>query len=225
MRPCPGPCASLALESTFGRAYTERAFKRRSTIRTTRRPGMTPNPDRPLFGWFVHVRGALSLSAAIAGSSLAWASTGPEVEVVGLPRLSVDANSAPVPVLGALPGLGPVLSGTDRRGPSYPPVRLDGRLRPSGLRDRAGEGRALSAVPPVRPAPGPSSLELSRAAHARLPVGGPLRAGRRPAPGDRPARPRASARRSRTRPCSASPARARRSRWPTSSPGSASPPW
>lgn len=72
---------------------------------------MTPNPDRPLFGWFVHVRGALSLSAAIAGSSLAWASTGPEVEVVGLPRLSVDANSAPVPVLGALPGLGPVLSG------------------------------------------------------------------------------------------------------------------
>jgi hypothetical protein len=72
---------------------------------------MTPLVDRAPFGWHAPARGLLILSAAICGSFLACTSSGPESSGVGLPTLSVDANSAPGPVLGALPGLGPVLSG------------------------------------------------------------------------------------------------------------------
>jgi hypothetical protein len=72
---------------------------------------MTPPLDRAIFGWNAPARGLLILVAATFGSALAWASSGPPVDEVGLPMLSIDANSAPMPVLGALPGLGPVLSG------------------------------------------------------------------------------------------------------------------
>jgi hypothetical protein len=72
---------------------------------------MTPPHDRPLFGWDAHARGLLIGSALVSGSALAWASSGRPLPEPGLPALSVDANSAPAPVLGALPGLGPVLSG------------------------------------------------------------------------------------------------------------------
>jgi competence protein ComEA len=70
-----------------------------------------PPLDRPLFGWNNPARGFLILLVLISGSALAWSSTGPEGGEVGPPSLSVDANSAPAPVLGALPGLGPALSG------------------------------------------------------------------------------------------------------------------
>ena len=72
---------------------------------------MTPPLDRTLFGWNAPARDLLILSAAICGTALAWASSGPPSGEVGLPTLSIDANSAPGPVLGTLPGLGPVLSG------------------------------------------------------------------------------------------------------------------
>jgi Helix-hairpin-helix motif len=72
---------------------------------------MTPPLDRAIFGWDAPARGLLILSAATFGSALAWASSDPPVGEVDLPKLSVDANSVPMPVLGALPGLGPVLSG------------------------------------------------------------------------------------------------------------------
>jgi DNA uptake protein ComE-like DNA-binding protein len=67
--------------------------------------------DRPPFGWDTRARWLLIALATIGGSVLAWASSGPEVGEIDLPALSVDANSVPLPVLGALPGLGPVLSG------------------------------------------------------------------------------------------------------------------
>ena len=72
---------------------------------------MTPPLDRPLFGWDFRARWLLIASALISGSALAWESSRPPLPVPDLPALSVDANSAPGPVLGALPGLGPVLSG------------------------------------------------------------------------------------------------------------------
>lgn len=67
--------------------------------------------DRTIFGWNAHARGLLIVVAALAGSTLALASRGPEPAAVEWPALSVDANSAPAAVLEALPGLGPVLSG------------------------------------------------------------------------------------------------------------------
>ena len=77
---------------------------------------MTASPDaksieRPLFGWDDPARGLLIFSVAIFGSTMAWVSSATPKGDVDLPTLSVDANSAPAPVLGVLPGLGPVLSG------------------------------------------------------------------------------------------------------------------
>jgi competence protein ComEA len=72
---------------------------------------MMPSVDQALCGWTTQTRVLLILSIAIGGSALAWASSGEPGSEVALPALSVDANSAPAPVLGALPGLGPVLSG------------------------------------------------------------------------------------------------------------------
>jgi DNA uptake protein ComE-like DNA-binding protein len=69
-----------------------------------------PPLDQALCGWNSPTRVLLILLAAIVGSALARVSGGDSGPEVALPTLSVDANSAPEPVLGALPGLGPVLS-------------------------------------------------------------------------------------------------------------------
>jgi DNA uptake protein ComE-like DNA-binding protein len=52
----------------------------------------------------------LILLAGCSAFWLAWATTGCSPGAVDFPVISVDANSVPEPVLGALPGLGPVLS-------------------------------------------------------------------------------------------------------------------
>ena len=72
---------------------------------------MTPHLDRKILGWDAPARGFLILWAALLASALAWASRGRSEVERELPTLSVDANSVPAPVLGALPGLGPVLAG------------------------------------------------------------------------------------------------------------------
>ncbi len=69
--------------------------------------------DRPRapWGWNGPARGALILLGAAAASVLAWASRGGVSGPAEVPSLLVDANAAPAPVLGALPGIGPVLAG------------------------------------------------------------------------------------------------------------------
>ena len=72
---------------------------------------MTPQLDRKPLGWDAPARGLLVLSALSMASALAWASRDQPEEGRELPSLSVDANTVPAEVLGALPGLGPVLAG------------------------------------------------------------------------------------------------------------------
>ena len=72
---------------------------------------MTPHLDRKTMGWDAPARGLLILSAILLASALAWTSRDQSGVGPGPPSLSVDANSVPAPVLGALPGLGPVLAG------------------------------------------------------------------------------------------------------------------
>lgn len=71
---------------------------------------MTPERPRAPWGWNGPARGLLILVAGSMAGSLAWSSRpGPGVEPFR--PLVVDANTAPAAVLGALPGLGPVLAG------------------------------------------------------------------------------------------------------------------
>jgi DNA uptake protein ComE-like DNA-binding protein len=53
----------------------------------------------------------LTVLVVFLAGGLAWFSKGDCAVTVAFPSLLVDANSAPMPVLGALPGLGPVLAG------------------------------------------------------------------------------------------------------------------
>jgi competence protein ComEA len=69
-----------------------------------------PNLDRSPWGWTGPARGLLILVATALGLSLAWASIDQAPGPLPLPTLEVDANSAPPAVLGALPGIGPVLA-------------------------------------------------------------------------------------------------------------------
>ena len=72
---------------------------------------MKPTIDRSLWGWSGPARGMLILLGALMGVPLAWASRDAPTGPVPPPTLRVDANSAPPAVLGALPGIGPVLAG------------------------------------------------------------------------------------------------------------------
>ena len=72
---------------------------------------MTPRLDRSPLGWQGPARGLLLLLATVLALALAWiAPTGPG-EPLELPTLAVDPNTAPAPVLMALPTLGPALAG------------------------------------------------------------------------------------------------------------------
>ncbi len=71
---------------------------------------MTEVRTRPLFGWIGPARVLLILVLGGLSASLAWASRPSRFESVPFPPMAVDPNSAPAPVLGSLPGLGPVLS-------------------------------------------------------------------------------------------------------------------
>ena len=103
---------------------------------------MTPRLDRPKLGWNRTARGFLILWAGGMASVLAWASSeGPRVGPE-LPAFSVDANTAPAPVLGALPGLGPVLAGRIVEAREARPFRsiddFDRRIRGIGPAKIAG---------------------------------------------------------------------------------------
>ena len=72
---------------------------------------MMPRLDRPPLGWDGPARGLLILSAMILASALAWASRVEPSGEVELPSLVVDPNTAPTPVLMALPTIGPAMAG------------------------------------------------------------------------------------------------------------------
>ncbi len=88
------------------------------------------------WGWNGPARGMLILVAALLGAMLAWSSRGLPSGPVDLPSLSVDPNSAPAAVLGALPGIGPVLAGRIIEGRDSAPFRslddLDRRVKGIG---------------------------------------------------------------------------------------------
>src|SRR5580692_10260621 len=70
-----------------------------------------PGDDRSSWGWNRAARGLLASLAILMALGLAWSSRVAPVEPAPLPSLVVDANNVPLPVLMALPGLGPALSG------------------------------------------------------------------------------------------------------------------
>jgi DNA uptake protein ComE-like DNA-binding protein len=72
---------------------------------------MTPSHGGNLFGWTGPGRALLILAVGLSGSVLGWMSLAVPSGALEFPELSVDANTVPQPVLGALPGLGPALSG------------------------------------------------------------------------------------------------------------------
>ncbi len=80
---------------------------------------MVPAIGGGVMGWDAPARVLLIAIGLVGGSALAWASSGPPAPPMVPVALSVDANSAPVPVLLALPGLGPVLAGRIAEGRPY----------------------------------------------------------------------------------------------------------
>jgi Helix-hairpin-helix motif len=70
-----------------------------------------PGLDRSPWEWNTPARGLLTVLVFLLAGGLAWSSRDDRAGTVALPSLLVDANSVPLPVLEALPGLGPVLAG------------------------------------------------------------------------------------------------------------------
>jgi competence protein ComEA len=70
-----------------------------------------PSPNQAPWGWTGPARGLLILIATASGLSMTWISRDSTPGPLPMPTLEVDANSAPPAVLGALPGIGPVLAG------------------------------------------------------------------------------------------------------------------
>jgi hypothetical protein len=95
-----------------------------------------PSTDRPPWGWTGPARGLLILIATTLGASMTWTSRDGPPGPMPLPTLEVDANSAPPAVLGALPGIGPVLAGRIVEAREASPFRtladLDRRVRGIG---------------------------------------------------------------------------------------------
>ncbi|SIO19743.1 competence protein ComEA [Singulisphaera sp. GP187] len=67
--------------------------------------------SRPLWGWTAPVRGLLIVSTMVSAIGLLVAAPRGEDAPAPLPPLIVDPNTAPAPVLMALPRLGPSLVG------------------------------------------------------------------------------------------------------------------
>ncbi len=111
------------------------------------------------WGWIGPARGMLILVAATLGVALAWASLGVPPGTIPLPSLIVDANTAPDSVLGALPGIGPVLAGRIVEARETRPFRslddLDRRVK--GI----GPVKAAALKPFLRfePAEGPTGFQ------------------------------------------------------------------
>jgi competence protein ComEA len=87
-----------------------------------------PSPDRTPWGWTGPARGLLIVIATVSGLSMTWISRDSTPWPLPLPTLEVDANSAPPAVLGALPGIGPVLAGRIVEAREAQPFRTLGDL-------------------------------------------------------------------------------------------------
>ena len=81
-----------------------------------------PRP-RPRWGWDGPARAMLIVALGLLSAALAWSSRPAGTDPTPLRPLLVDPNTAPAPVLGALPGLGPVLSGRIVEGREAAPYR------------------------------------------------------------------------------------------------------
>lgn len=92
--------------------------------------------SRPLWGWTAPVRGLLILSTVIGAVNLLIGAPRGEDAPAAVPHLIVDPNTAPAPVLMALPRLGPSLVGRIVAARTQAPFRsiddLDARVRGLG---------------------------------------------------------------------------------------------
>jgi hypothetical protein len=104
-----------------------------------------PPPERSPWGWTGPARGLLILIATVSGVSMTWISRGATPGPLPLPTLEVDANSAPPAVLGALPGIGPVLAGRIVKAREARPFRALGDL------DRRVKGIGPAKVAALKP--------------------------------------------------------------------------
>src|SRR3954452_25083971 len=97
---------------------------------------MPPASSRELWGWTTPARGLLALGAIAGAIGLFLVAPGPVGRPPTAPRLVVDPNTAPPPVLGALPKLGPTLVGRIVAARGKAPFRslddLDARVRGIG---------------------------------------------------------------------------------------------
>ena len=103
-------------------------------------PGM-PNPAAGtlLRCWSGPARGLLIVAAVPLALRFAWADPGDSPQPEGWPPLVVDANTAPVPVLEALPGIGPALAGRiDQARPFRSLDDLDRRVKGIGPAKASG---------------------------------------------------------------------------------------
>jgi DNA uptake protein ComE-like DNA-binding protein len=97
-------------------------------------------------GWGSTERRLLIVLAVTLASALAWSSSGmATVDPQRLPSLMVDANTVPMAVLGALPGLGPALSGRIVEARELSPLRSIDDL------DRRVKGIGPAKVASIRP--------------------------------------------------------------------------
>ncbi len=116
---------------------------------------MTPRPEHSPLGWQGPARGLLIALAVVLASALAWASRAGPAGEVEVPTLSVDPNIAPLPVLMALPMIGPVLAGAIVEAREAAPFRsiddFDRRVR--GI----GPARVAALRPFLRFEPSPVS--------------------------------------------------------------------
>lgn len=91
---------------------------------------------RVLWGWTTPARVLLGLVAVAGGAALLVVDSERQGAARAVPRLVVDPNTAPRPVLGALPKLGPALTGRIVAARNEQPFRsiddLDGRVRGIG---------------------------------------------------------------------------------------------
>jgi competence protein ComEA len=108
--------------------------------------------------WGSTERALLIALAVLFGCGLAWASSGCQrVGPIEPPALLVDANTAPIEVFGALPGLGPALSGriveARERSPFQSLDDLDRRVKGIGPAKAASIRPFLQFNPPTVPQP------------------------------------------------------------------------
>lgn len=120
---------------------------------TTPIPTSGPIIPTPSRCWTGPARGLLLLLAVPLGLACAAAGRPESAPAAPWPDLVVDANAAPVPVLEALPGLGPALAGRIAAARDVAPLRdladLDRRVKGIGPAKAAGLRPFLRFDPPA----------------------------------------------------------------------------